>query len=224
MIKENINIDSSEQVAGRVLKTWGIKTTIIEVNEVLKKEMDMSYRKIVKSALHANSEKNLFLRQRFAVKWIALTQKKTIFLNIDETWLDMSDFRRMKWRPKYSSNSNPTILVWPRISMITGIDTLGNVYLTLTQSNSNSQMMECFFRQLVLKLDKDRIGWRDNTIIIMDNASYHKSTNAIKLYESLRIPLMFTGPHSYDAAPAELFFAKFKSVDLNPERLPMGKK
>ena len=67
--------------------------------------------------------------------------------------------------------------------------------------------MECFFRELVGKLDKDRLNWRENTIVLMDNASYHKGTNAIKLYESLRIPVMFTGPHSYDAVPAELFFA-----------------
>ena len=67
--------------------------------------------------------------------------------------------------------------------------------------------MECFFRQLVLKLNKERIDWRDNTIVVMDNASYHKSNTALKLYESLRIPIMFSGPHSYDAAPAELFFA-----------------
>ena len=167
----------------------------------------MSYQKIVKVAIHANSVKNLFLRQRFAVKMLSLTQKKTIFLNIDETWLDMSDFRKMKWRPKYSTNSNPVFMVWPRISMIIAIDTLGNVYFCLTQSNSNQNIMECFFRQLVQKLDKDHIGWRENTILLLDNASYHKGTNILKLYESLRIPIMFTGPHSYDAVPCELFFA-----------------
>ena len=173
----------------------------------MKNEMDMSFRKITKIAIQANSVNNLFLRQRFAIKWLSLSAKKTIFLNIDETWLDMSDFRRMKWKPKYSTNSNAVMIVWPRISMITGIDTLGNVYLSLTQSNSNSQIMECFFRQLVLKLNKDRVDWRDNTILMMDNATYHKSSSALKLYESLRIPIMFTAPHSYDASPCELFFA-----------------
>ena len=83
--------------------------------------------------------------------------------------------------------------------------------------------MELFFRQLVLKLDKDRKGWREDTIVLLDNASYHKSSHAMKLYEHLRIPLIFSGPHSYDAAPCELFFAQFKSVDLNPDRLPLGK-
>ena len=37
----------------------------------------------------------------------------------------------------------------PRISMIVAMDTNGNVYQSLTQSNSNSKIMELFFRQLV---------------------------------------------------------------------------
>ena len=59
-------------------------------------------------------------------------------MNVDETWLDMSDFRRMKWRPKDQTNSNGVVMIQPRISMIVALDTLGNVYLSLTQSNSNS--------------------------------------------------------------------------------------
>ena len=137
MIEHNINIDSALQVKMRVLNLMKQMVTEREVKYVMQNEMDMSFRKIVKIGIHSNSVKNLFLRQRFAVKWLSLTQKKTIFLNIDETWLDMSDFRRMKWRPKYSTNSNPIVMVWPRISMIVGVDTLGNVYVSLTQSNSN---------------------------------------------------------------------------------------
>ena len=94
--------------------------------------MDMSFRKIKKVSLHSNSDSNLILRQRFAIKLISLTQKKTVFINIDESWLDMSDYRRMKWRPKHSTNSYPIVIVQPRISIIAGIDTLGNVYFSLT--------------------------------------------------------------------------------------------
>ena len=64
----------------------------------------------------------------------------------------------------------------PRISVIVGLDSTGAVYLSLTQANSNSKIMEIFFRQLTLKLDGERPNWRDNTVIILDNASYHSST------------------------------------------------
>ena len=44
----------------------------------------------------------------------------------------MSDMRRMKWRESGSTNSVPSVLLSPRISMILGVDTLGNSFMTLT--------------------------------------------------------------------------------------------
>ena len=46
------------------------------------------------------------------------------------------------------------MMMQPRISMIAGLDSIGNVYLSLVQSNSNNKVMEVFFQQLVKKLDK----------------------------------------------------------------------
>ena len=190
----------------------------------MSKDLDMSYARIKNISLHGNSTNNLVMRQRFAVKMLSLTTKKTIFLNMDETWLDASDYRRMRWRPKHSTNSMPIVQLAPRISMLVAMDTLGNVYLSLTQTNSNNQMMELFFRQLVVKLDKERKDWRSDTIIILDNARYHSSSGIMRLFESLRIPIIYTGPHSYDFAPCELWFSYFKSANFNPDRLPLGKR
>ena len=79
--------------------------------------------------------------------------------------------------------------------------------------------MEIFFHQLVLILDKERANWREDTVVLLDNASYHATANTLKVFDALRIPVMFTGPHSYDAAPCELFFAAFKRADINPRRV-----
>ena len=79
--------------------------------------------------------------------------------------------------------------------------------------------MELFLRKLVLKLDREDAEWRSNTV-----APYHTSETTINLMEGLQIPVIFTGPHSYDAAPIELLFAAFKSKDLNPRHIPAGKR
>lgn len=65
-------------------------------------------------------------------------------INIDETWLGMTDFRRRHWRPYKTNCSIKQKQLLPRISMITGVDKLGNIYLCLTQSNSNKSMMSLF--------------------------------------------------------------------------------
>ena len=60
--------------------------------------------------------------------------------------------------------------------------------------------------------------------ILLDNAAYHKSPYILKMFDSLKIPIIFSGAHSYDAAPCELYFAAFKKADINPRRVPTGKR
>ena len=60
-------------------------------------------------------------------------------------------------------------------------------------------------------------------MILMDNAPYHKSNDSMRLFEELKLPIIFTGPHGYDGSPIELFFAAFKSADINPRHLPTSK-
>ena len=76
--------------------------------------------------------------------FLELDFKAKNIINIDETWLNMSDFRRRHWRPYQCNYSVPSKQVQPRISMITGVDQQGNIYLRLTQSNSNKSMMTLF--------------------------------------------------------------------------------
>ena len=135
----------------------------------------------------------------------------------------MSDFRRMKWQPAGSTNSVPKLQLSPRISMITGIDTNGQVYLSLLQSNSNTRIMAIFFHKLVAVLDKERADWRENTVVLLDNAPYHAAPATLKVFQALRIPVLFTGLHSYNSAPCELFFAAFKREDINPRKVKTGK-
>lgn len=40
----------------------------------------------------------------------------------------------------------------------------------------------------------------------------------------MKLPIIFSGPYSYTTAPCEAAFSAIKFGDLNPERLPTGKK
>ena len=84
--------------------------------------------------------------------------------------------------------------------------------------------MSVFFVQLVKKLDEENKQWRKDTVILLDNAKYHRSKEIMTLLKELHIPVLFTGPHSYAAVPIELWFAAFKADDINPRHLPTCKK
>jgi len=69
---------------------------------------------------------------------MSLNLKKKTIINIDETWLGMTDFRRMSWALPGRSNSIAKKNVVPRISMVAALDSKGGVKITLLQANSNS--------------------------------------------------------------------------------------
>ena len=136
----------------------------------------------------------------------------------------MTDFRRRKWRAYGTDNSVPKKQMVPRVSMIAGLDNRGKVYLSLLQSNTNASIMGIFFRSLVRTLEKEDKFWYLSTVCMMDNAPYHVSESTMKVLEELRIPVLFTGPHSYSASPIELFFGAFKADDINPQKVQTGRR
>ena len=85
-------------------------------------------------------------------------------------------------------------------------------------------MMTLFIEHLVAKLDNENAHWRNSTVLSWDGASYHRSKQTLKMLERLNVPIMMSGPYSYEAAPCELFFAAFKRADINPTHVPLGKK
>ena len=101
-----------------------------EVRKIMK-DKGMSFKKVNQIALSANSQRSLVLRQKWALKLLAQGPSKKVLLNLDETWLGMSDWRRRKWQPHGSKNSVGAFQMTPRVSMLTAIDTLGNVYIAL---------------------------------------------------------------------------------------------
>ena len=92
----------------------------------------MKFSKVKNISLHSNSTINLVLRQRFAIHLIHLMDAKKRIINVDETWLGMEDFRRMKWQLPGETNSLAKKLWTPRISLILAFDNNGESYLSLS--------------------------------------------------------------------------------------------
>ena len=145
-------------------------------------------------------------------------------INVDETWIAGVKFIHRKWRAQGSSNGVAVKKVQPRISMIAAVDSEGDAYVSYTQVNTDVNVMRLYLTQLALELERDRPNFRKETILLLDGASYHKTQEIQDHLRRLGLQVIYTGPHSYDAAPCELFFAGIKKGDLNPDELPMGKK
>ena len=161
----------------------GLKNRL--VRDVMKNDLGMSYRKIRAISHFENTAVNLVLRQQFAMKFIEALLKKTRWFNIDETWLGMTDFRRMKWQDPRGANSTPKALMQPRISMIVALDNYGQTYVSLSQGNTDTSTIELFLRDLVSQVAEEDRRWRQNTIFFWDGAPYHQSREILEVLKTL---------------------------------------
>ena len=220
---ENKVFTSVKQMQERINDAIGLEVRAPQLMKIIHRDLGLKYKRIVATSWQGNSVKNLLMRQKFAEEFLKLDLSKKMIINIDETWLGMGDMRRMKWCLPGRSNTVPKKQIQPRISVVAALDSNGEVYITLLQVNSNSEMMVMYLSHLIQLLDGRRRGCRSDTVLMMDNAPYHTSSLMMEFYEKQKLPIIFTGPHSYSASPIELFFAHFKRTDINPSQLPTGK-
>ena len=60
----------------------------------LRKQLGLGYKKVSSIPVQANSERCLVLRQQYALKMIELLSTGKEILNIDESWINQTEFHR----------------------------------------------------------------------------------------------------------------------------------
>ena len=70
---------------------------------------------------------------------------------------------------KQSQSMNP---VRPRVSLIGAVSTNGEVFLSLCQANTDSEIMKLFSLELIQTLDARDKSWKQHDCWIMDQAGY----------------------------------------------------
>ena len=115
------------------------------------------------------------MRQLFADRLLTQLKGNTRVLNVDETWINQGDMRHMKWRRKGQTNSISDKAIRPRLSVIAAIDTEGEAYMSLSIANTDEDTFRLFIQKLSTKLTLERPNWKEDTVILMDNAPYHGS-------------------------------------------------
>lgn len=215
---------SAGQVAQLVSDDKGWRPSNYQVIKVLRNNFGMHYRPVKRIPIQRNSERCKVLRQVYAMRFLDLLESWKRIINIDESWIGETDFRKKRWAVPGSTNSLPENSVSPRISVLAAIDTDGELYFALKQVNTDTRMMQLFLQSLVKKLSKADKNWRDKSIIVLDGAPYHKSEVMKKTFQMLKLQVVITAPYSYQSSPIELFFAALKRGNINQMNLRTSKR
>jgi hypothetical protein len=153
MVDENLPIFNVKRMQTLIQNENQTVLPVHLIRKVLKQDLKMKYKKIKRVPFSGNSDRNLILRQQLAIKMIELFQQDIEIINIDETWISQTDFRRRKWKVSGTTNSLPNPLVNPRISLIVALSNRGDMYFTVSQGNTNLESFKIFMVYLMKKLD-----------------------------------------------------------------------
>ena len=109
------------------------------------------------------------------------------------------------------------------INMIGAISSRGEFFYTVNQGKTNSYTFLLFMIKLVEHLNQIDKNWKQNSLIVLDNAQYHRGSVTIEYFENKDIPVLYLGPYHFKMAPIEMFFSYLKSYNLNPLRTKISK-
>ena len=151
----------------------------------MKSILEMGYTKIIRQNIHANTPRCIYSRQQSGLKILSCMHSWTRVIAIDESWLDATDYRRRSWNYKHLPNSLPEPLVRPRISLLAAIDTGGEIYVSVCQSNTDYSVMEIFLRRLDEMLSEEDHNWKKTTLLIWDGAGYHHAAETLEVAKRL---------------------------------------
>ena len=96
--------------------------------------------------------------------------------------------------------------------------------MALTQTNTNKSVMVTYLNKLVAILAKEEPKFRQNTVLVYDGASYHKSPGTRLTLKRLGVSYVVAAPYGCESMIMESWYSYFKSEQLNPLQIKYGKK
>ena len=122
-------------------KPWLIKT-------IMKKKLNLSYKKIKPRPNSINFDKVIACRQLFSIKFSQLISSSSLVINIDETSINRHITTNYSWSfkgKKYEAKNSPFI---GSINWIMTILSNGSWFSLLMKHTSNSDNFENFWKRL----------------------------------------------------------------------------
>ena len=137
-------------------------------------------------------------------------------IDVDESTLKFTDHRKRGWVKAGDNNQSTSNTRLASVNIIAALSNKGQLFFTTNRGKTNSVTFNFFLSKLCSHLDGGNQYWRRTTIILLDNATYHRSNETMDHIRSLRLPILYLGPYHYRMAPVEMLFNVIKSHDLNP--------
>ena len=202
-----------EDISRFIFKSLGIRLKREDVAKILKRVLNMSYKRGQSRPVGFDKKRQDLLKSYFAINIIPLLSQYEILINVDE-----SSFSRAinnvyvvkKGRATELNNigfSNTT-------SLITAISSSGKVFAMNTSGSVNSSLFLKFLKSLSRFIEEEWNIWLNKALIILDNATTHRSKKIVAFAKNWDWRLAFIPPYMPEMAPIEKYFVRLKKSIL----------
>ena len=157
--------------------------------------MNATYRKIKPIRVIQNNLAAKLQRQFAASKFIEALHRNDRLISVDESVLRFTDHRQSGWVRMDNRNQTTTCDRGHGVNLIAALSSTGELFYTVNVGMTNSHTFGFFLSKLCDHLDSADAHWRDNTVLVLDNANYHRGATTIDMMKALRIPVLFLGPY-----------------------------
>ena len=124
---------------------------------------------------------------------------------IDKTGIEIAAIKDRGWgikgQPILATKSGK---YYERTNIIAGLNNTKAIAPFVFNGTCNASLFESWVEQFLIK------ELKPGQMVIMDNASFHKSQRIKSLIESVRCKVIFLPPYSPDLNPIEVFWANMK--------------
>jgi DDE superfamily endonuclease len=182
----------------------------------LREKLDVSYRQVRSITTLHNSPSSKLERQVAASHYIQYMISGKRIMNLDESVVRCTEHRKKGWRPNGCQHMETQNYRLSNINLIAVVSNRGEFFYTVNQGVTNSYTLGHFLIKLVEHMNSVDKDWRKESIVMLDNAQYHRGAVTTEIFKNLDLPVLYLGPYHFKMAPVEMMFSHIKRYSLNP--------
>ena len=209
-IKKNNGLPTLKKISKEYEEKYNKSISISTVSRVLKKNLEMRYLKTVIKNPKLNEYNYIFMTLIF-IKGII--RSKEIGLNIvyvDETGFMLENNNFYTWRERnnefYGGSKSK---LKEKLNLILGVNKNKVIAKLITKENIDQKYFIKFISEIASNLGSKE---SKNSIIIMDNAAYHKTSDVITIFKKNKFKVLTIPPYKSSFNMVELVFRFIKNI------------
>ena len=186
--------------------TWASIISIHILHKIMKKEINLSFKKWKPRPNSINRDEIDMKRRLFWIKLSKMLQEKILIANIDESTIGRNSQITYSWSERGTPSEFKNQPFTGSLNIVLTILSNGAWFWMLINKTINSEgFSEYASRFNDWIIENGTFGYR-KVVLMLDNCSRHRSGDCMRLFKSLKHQIVFIPAYSPQFAPVEMCF------------------